>query len=276
MLAYHSIDNLSSFEEQIAHIARWYVPIPGDQVARVKNTSGQRLVWLTFDDGDPSIVDFGLDVLARHGVPATAFICPGVIDTSEPYWWQVVEEAASLGLIVDGTKVNRNQVAHLKMVHDKQRRDRVQRIRASLLEAHPIASRRRQLTTRELEQWVQAGHTIGNHTWDHPVLDTCDIQDQRFQVEAGHSWLSDRFGVTRLFAYPNGNYTEEVHRLLTELGYEVGALFDHRVQLGDAMTLSRVLVNASDPLDEFIAKVSGLHPRLHRVFGKTRRLSLDR
>jgi peptidoglycan/xylan/chitin deacetylase (PgdA/CDA1 family) len=269
ILAYHSIESPRSFEAQIAHIAQRYVPISGDHVAQgLDESAGERLVWVTFDDGDPSIVDYGLDVLGRHGVPATAFICPGVIDTSEPYWWQVVEEAARLGLVVDGETVRPDQVADLKKVQDGQRRDQVDRVRAELVETHPMSSRRRQLTTRELEVWVGAGHTLGNHTWDHPVLDTCEIEEQRRQVEAAHNWLSQRFGADQFFAYPNGNYTDDVHRLLIELGYEIGALFDHRVHSGDALMLSRIRVNAQDPLDEFIARLSGLHPRLYHAFGR--------
>ena len=69
-----------------------------------------------------------------------------------------------------------------------------------------------------------------------------------------------------LFAYSNGNWTTEAEHLLVELGYESAVLFDHRVaHPGNPLRLSRTRVNADDDMDTFRARVSGIHPAIHRL-----------
>ena len=132
----------------------------------------------------------------------------------------------------------------------------------------PVA--RRQLTSDELTRWIESGHTIGNHSWDHPLLDRCEEDEQLRQIDRAHEWLVDRFGEATLFAYPNGNFTHSVDSRLRQLGYSAALLFDHRLHdRGDPLRMSRIRVNADDELSEFRAKVSGLHPWIHHALGRT-------
>ena len=125
-----------------------------------------------------------------------------------------------------------------------------------------------QLTTADLHSWVESRHSVGNHTWDHPLLDMCEPMEQRRQIVAAHDWIAGHFGPKELlFAYPNGNHSTDSEAVLRELGYAVGVLFDHQVHRGaEPLRMSRIRwVNATDSVSEFKAKVSGIHPMIHKA-----------
>jgi peptidoglycan/xylan/chitin deacetylase (PgdA/CDA1 family) len=127
------------------------------------------------------------------------------------------------------------------------------------------------MTTIELLTWVAAGHSLGNHTWDHPLLDRCEPDEQRRQVAQAHEWITGKFDPDHLlFAYPNGNRTALSERVLRELGYRGAVLFDHRLSnLSEPLRISRLRSNADGNLARFRATLSGVHPALHALRAKS-------
>ena len=265
VVAYHGVQDVELFRIQMAFLANHLEPVTATEVIEGSFTTGRSPVWVTFDDGDQSLMELAMQVLDEYGISATAFICPGLVDTSEPFWWEVVQEAIARNVVPP------DEISRLKQLHDSERRGRTAQIGASLeaLDGKPLV--REQLTTVDLRRWVDAGHSLGNHTWDHPLLDMCEPEEQRHQIVAAHEWLVDHFSPEDLlFAYPNGNHSPASEAILRELGYAVGALFDHRVHRGaDPLQMSRIRVNAADGFSEFKAKVSGIHPMIHSVLGRS-------
>lgn len=261
ILAYHGIPDGEAFLRQLSYLVRHYSP-----VSSVHEVAGSEKppVWVTFDDGDPSIVDIGVDAMRQFDVKATAFVCPGVIDTDLPFWWQVVESAIADGVTVNGETIPSDEVSTLKRLPDDRRRSRVQEIRRSWEKQIDAEPERRQLTTSELRAWLDEGHSIGNHTWDHPILSTCSPREQRRQIESAHQWFVDHDMPTEMFAYPNGDWAPASEEVLAHNRYTVGLLFDHKLAgLQPGITMSRIRVNGADPINEFVAKVSGLHPAIY-------------
>lgn len=266
VLGYHDVPDPGLFDQQMRWLRRamWPVPLLEGIEALAAGRSDPRATAITFDDGNPSIIDHALPVLERHGFEATAFICPALVDTSEPYWWQVVQAAGDAGLSsLAGVSWT---VPRLKIVPDEKRRQVVADLRRRVEAARGAPIRARQLTSVELDRWIASGQQIGNHTWDHPMLDQSEQQAQRFQIRTAHEWLVDRFGVSDFFAFPNGNSAPASRAELESLGYRAAFLFDHAVARSrDLLAVSRIRINGADPLQEFKAKVSGLHPALHTV-----------
>ena len=265
IVAYHGVEDMELFRIQIAFLADNLEPITASEVVRGSFTARRNPVWVTFDDGDPSLVELAMPVLNEYGISATAFVCPALVDSLEPFWWEVVEEAIASNLVPS------EEVSRLKHVDDSERRRRIAQLGAALEASNGKSLVRNHLTTDDLRNWVGSRHSLGNHTWDHPLLDMCEPQEQRRQIVVAHHWLADRFSPKDLlFAYPNGNHSPAAEAILRELGYAVGALFDHRVHRGrDPLHMSRIRVNASDTLSEFKAKVSGIHPVIHRALGRS-------
>lgn len=272
ILAYHGISDLKAFEQQLRHLKDEYQPIRADDVLHALDgfQLPRRSVWITFDDGDPSVVEHGLDALNRHGIEATLFVCPGFVDTSEPYWWQIVDAAAERGLSYRGNPVTVETRLQLKVVPDSDRRSAVHEIRDLLEDTLGHAFTRQQLSSSDLAAWMEGGHRVGNHTWDHPLLDRCNPDQQEDQIFASHRWLSDRLGEPPvLFAYPNGNYSRTADDILMHLGYRAALLFDHRLaRPTDALRLSRLRTRAEGSFERYRAIVSGLHSELYRIAGR--------
>ena len=264
VLAYHDVPDPLIFDRHLSLIRSTYRPVGADAVvAAVEHGLNlpRRAIWVTFDDGHPSALAAGA-ALAAAGVQATLFVCPSLVDSTEPFWWQVIDEAARRGLLPDrhnddpGTFTN-----SLKSVPDLDRRAVVAAIRAALNDcATPFGVM--QATSADLDTWTAAGHHVGNHTWNHPLLDTCTAPEQERQIGLAHEWIKERFrDQPRVFAYPNGNWTSHARRIASDLGYAVRALFDHRVahRVARENEISRLRLDADASPARFRAIASGAH-----------------
>lgn len=260
ILAYHEIVDPVGFRLQMEHIVHYYRPV--DSEAVVQSLKGRRLprraVWITFDDGDPSVVEQGLPILQSLGLTATMFICPWSVGNDRPFWWQVADVVAP------------DQIPVLKTLPDAERVERVRSMEKAYQDEFGEALTRSQIRNDHLRRWLNAGCDLGNHTWDHPLLDRCEPEEQRRQIVLAHEWMADHVAPQHLlFAYPNGNATPHTRKLLQDLGYSVAALFDHSMARRRDMELSRLRTNADHDVARFRAIVSGAHPALHRLRGET-------
>jgi peptidoglycan/xylan/chitin deacetylase (PgdA/CDA1 family) len=249
VLGYHGITRPEVLDRQLGLLRRHYHPIAlADVVAALDGAPlPRRAVWVTFDDGDPSVVDVALPLLRRHEVRATMFVCPSVIDSDDPLWWQALDDE--------------REIARLKRASDAERRAAV----ATTTRRVP------QLTTEQLREFARDGD-IGNHTWSHPMLDRCDDDEQRRQVRAAHEWLASTLGTAPIaFAYPNGNVAAAAGAELAALGYRVALLHDHRLaSLDTPLAMSRLRAGDHVTDARFGAIVAGLHPLVHGARGRVR------
>ena len=273
VLAFHGILDPTGFKEQMEWLVDRCTPVSASRV--VGALSGAPLpagaVWVTFDDGHPSVVEQGLPVLLSLGIPATMFICPGVVDTDKPFWWQVIERGIELDVGFDQRPLTPAEVTRAKLLPDDVRRRMVEQVQVTIAEITGSRFTTSQLSTAHLERWIRAGNSIGNHTWDHPMLDRCTQLEQRRQVALAHEWIIERLAPDQLlFAYPNGNWTRDAEAVLREFGYHAATLFNHRLSdLVDPFKLSRLRTNADGDLSRFRATVSGTHPFLSRLLRRT-------
>ncbi|MFT7601689.1 MAG: peptidoglycan/xylan/chitin deacetylase (PgdA/CDA1 family) [Acidimicrobiales bacterium] len=275
-LCFHTVDDQRAFDRQMAWLARNFNPVTPGQIVKSLNEDiplPNQAVWVTFDDGSPTVVDRGLPILGRYDIPATMFICPGLIESGASFWWDIALAASGSQLLqAAGCDIGDGQAAvqKLKQMSDGERR----RILAQLPD--PGANTRRQLSVQDIHRWAEAGHTLGNHTWDHPCLDTASEQEQLFQVESAHAWLVHNVEPwTAVFAYPNGNWSQVIEPKLTELDYQLAVLHDHRMTRDDpALRMSRLHTDANDDLARFRSVVSGTQPTLRSLASRLRTINV--
>jgi peptidoglycan/xylan/chitin deacetylase (PgdA/CDA1 family) len=268
VLCYHEVNNPATFQQQVSLIAREYRPVSAAEVAAAYAGSGSlpsRALWVTFDDGSPSVIKHAVPIMNRYGINATLFVCPGVIGQQYPFWWQVVERAWALGVGELGPFPGSLQgtVSGLKIVPDSQRRREIERLQERIAASTGLPHQVEQMTLEDLNTFVAAGGDLGNHTWDHPVLDQCSQDEQERQVLLANAWFQDNgLAASPYFAYPNGNPTVFTRRLLHDSGLRLAVLFNHRLanHSGDPYMVSRLRVSADEPLPRFRAILSGLHP----------------
>ena len=273
VLAYHGVDDPAQLARQLDLLVARARPVDLDTVVGAlheRNPLPERAVLVTFDDGHRSVLEHGLPLLRERGVPAVAFVLPGVLGTDRPFWWHEAGSLVGAGAHVDGWQGDASSVVRrLKQVPDSERRAVLAALRRS---APGPGVYQPQLREDELRLLEAGGVEIGNHTWDHPCLDRCADEVVRAEVRDGHAALTDALGhAPRAFAYPNGNWDPRAEHELRDLGYRVAFLFDHRlatVPAAEPLRLSRLRVNSDTPLDRFDTVITGLHPALHHARGR--------
>jgi len=272
VLAYHDIDRPENFARHLDLLLRVMRPIGLDEVlaAWAGEPLPPRSVLVTFDDGYRSVLDHAAPMLAEREIPAVAFVIANLLGSEEPYWWVEIEH-----LVRCGGRSNKLQsiptphqaVLHLKRLPDDARREAIHELRAT---ASGQRLRQQQLKPGELGQLEVAGVEIGNHTFSHPCLDTCDDATVAAEIIESHKRLTETLGrEPRAFAYPNGNWDPRAENQLSNLCYSAAFLFDHRhARPGShALRISRLRVNSTTSIDRFAAILSGLHPAVHNARG---------
>ena len=272
IVAYHDTPDPIVLEQQLKYLVDHFTPIGAEGVLRLcrSGDAAKGSVWVTFDDADPTVIEVALPILERHGVPASLFLCPGVVGTEEPFWWQVLARAQELRVRMHGREIVPGLLSQMKLMSDSQRRAVVRELKSRIESLQEATFSVQQVTVDQLRSWVATGRNLGNHSWDHPLLDRADEREQRRQILSAHEWISDNFHPEHFeFAYPNGNMTAYSKALLHRTGYDLAVLFDHRLsRCADALALSRIRVNATDPINAFAGRVSGVQPALHRLRGR--------
>jgi peptidoglycan/xylan/chitin deacetylase (PgdA/CDA1 family) len=270
VLAYHDVPDRRRFEVQLDNVIASYNAVSGADVASARagrTRLPERPLWITFDEGYSNVVELALPLLAARGLSATMFVSPGMSAGQQATpWWIVVDRALELGWCAADRSTP--SVTHLKRVHDSERREIVDSARRHLesLAEMPVGVLANEAS---LQEWLSMGMELGNHTWDHPCLNRCEPQEQLRQIESADSWLR-KFGAfenVKLFAYPNGDWTQASEEVLRGLGYDIGVLFDHRLERlppPHPLRVSRLRIDADASESRCRSIVSGAHSFCYR------------
>jgi peptidoglycan/xylan/chitin deacetylase (PgdA/CDA1 family) len=231
-----------------------------------------RPILLTFDDGEPSVLHTAGPRLHRRGIPAVMFVITDLIGSDHVVWTTEVEQLVasggrtSFGPTTDG----RALVRTLKGCPDDVRLEVIEELRGTASDESPKAA---QLSTAELAELVRLGVAISSHTMSHPCLTRCtdDVMDR--EVAGSREALTDLLGVPPLaLAYPNGDHDARARRAASRAGYALAFAFDHRlspVPPHDPYAISRLRMNEQAPENRVRTVVSGLHPAIHHLRGRS-------
>jgi len=222
---------LPVFRAQMRFLARCYRVVPLDRLVALATDPGARpthQLALTFDDGLRNNLTLAYPVLRSLGLPATFYVCPGVIE--EGGWIWTVEARVRLAWMETGARAELarhfgletsevEQVQHwMKTLPDGERR----RVFAELVEAtrayRPTARDRADhdvMSWDELGQLDPAVVTVGSHTVSHPMLTRCSSVDQAREIAESQAWIERRLGrPVRHFCYPDAFHDESAVRLV--------------------------------------------------------------
>ena len=196
ILLFHDVadDRLAALDRLIETVKRDYgVLTPGDAEAWLEDGApthrrdGRMPCLLTFDDGFASGHAVARGVLARHGVKALFFVCPGLID----------------------------------LPGDRQRLRVATDVFEGRVEAAELAPGLRLMSWQEVRELEAMGHAVGAHGMTHRRLSGLGGEDLHREIAEAGSVLRARLGAeVSWFAYPFGTVS-------SISGPALGVIADH-------------------------------------------------
>jgi peptidoglycan/xylan/chitin deacetylase (PgdA/CDA1 family) len=182
----------------------------------------KRKVVITFDDGVRNNVDVAYPILQKLRMPATFFVCPGLIERGQWLWnheaRQRLLRLSSLGEIsreTGGPLEVEAFIEWMKGLELSARNDIEKRVRAATPQFAPTDNEHHEL---DLAGWDELRRldprivTIGSHTLSHPILTSLDAREMEIEVAQSRRLLATRLQrAVDLFAYPNGGLDPAVH-----------------------------------------------------------------
>ena len=223
ILLYHGTPrrDAAALERQLRWLKRRFSIVPLRSIVAAAGNGGalSRKVALTFDDGLRSNVEVAYPILHKLAIPATFFVCPGLVDRASWLWTHEArsrlarldagarrELAAELGAPEEIEAF----VGWMKKLDLAARR----RVEARLRDATPrFAPTDAERDDFDLAGWEALRRldpaivTIGSHTLTHPILPGTPPADVETEVRDSRRLLER--GLQRpveFFAYPNGDH----------------------------------------------------------------------
>lgn len=224
ILMYHIIGDaelsVQQFEWQLRFLRDHFEPITlGALVDRLQaGTTTGREVALTFDDGVQNHFTVACPLLQAHHVPATFFVCPGLIESGDWLWrtelrmrLNVLDSATraeavrNAGCTATDIEAIMEWTKGLPMDARRAFEHDIETHTADFTPPQAQMERHAPLTWAQLRQLDHNLITIGSHTRTHPILPT--LTESMLQDEIAGSRLALEEKLDRsvdLFSYPNG------------------------------------------------------------------------
>lgn len=282
------------FARQMEYLSRNYCCLDLGTAVRLLRAGRlpAKAAVITFDDGYQDNLRVALPILEKYDVPATIYVCTGIIEGSAPLWWydheRLLEERSELEFLwrdreyrwsLSSFSERATALSALnrlfKTLHPEEQGDLLSLIRATpkkdtvsystlespaltwdevrLLDRHPLI-------------------TIGAHTKSHPVLSSLSYPDLVGELREGRAILQEQLGhEVAHFAYPFGSLQEAGVRefmAVKKEGFQSAVTTNPAPLLDEhadhVHALPRVAINYDDTLESFCWKLSCLEMRLRR------------
>lgn len=225
VLMYHTVDPEgippAAFRAQLDVIRREFEPISLPKLLsryRDGRCTG-REVALTFDDGVRNHLTTAYPLLREADVPATFFLCSGLIDSGQ-WVWNTEARARLQGLRAAERKALATRegwpahaveaiVEWAKGLAPDRRQAFENAVRAHTPAFEPTPMQQdlfAPMTWDEVHSLDPALITIGSHTVSHPILTTLSAREQTEELTASRARLEAQLGrEVDIFCYPNGD-----------------------------------------------------------------------
>jgi peptidoglycan/xylan/chitin deacetylase (PgdA/CDA1 family) len=204
------------FERQLAGLhRRGYRAVRFSEAVRAAPRSG--VLAVTFDDAFRSVLELGLPILQRLGMPATVFVPTDHIDSGGPLRWNGIDRW------LDGP------------------------------DAHELAA----MSWPDIRLLADHGWEIGSHSASHPHLSKVDDATLADELTRSKAVCEQRLSTTcESLAYPYGDVDGRVVTATTRAGYLTAAALPDRLDSRDPMCWPRVGVYHADGDLRFRTKIS--------------------
>ena len=255
ILVYHN-PSVETAREHFRALRRRYNIIPLRDYIRARLSGSlvglpPKSMVITIDDGHAT--NYLLRGLLKDmGIPATVFLCSGLVGTNRHYWFK--HDASGL------------DIQKMKKMPDHER------LRALAEFGYTDEAEfedRQALSAEEIEElkpWVD----FQSHTVTHPILPRCSEGKAACEIAQSKADLESRFGLDiYAICYPNGDYSDRDIAACKDAGYTCGVASEPGFNCSstDLFRLKRFGVNEQADINQLLVTACGVWPFL-RIFIK--------
>jgi peptidoglycan/xylan/chitin deacetylase (PgdA/CDA1 family) len=255
ILMYHGIaaEGTQALAAQVRYLARNFKVVSlnamANRLAGNRTISANEIV-LTFDDGLRNNLTVVYPILSELQVPATFFVCPGLIGSGK-WLWNHEARCRLKTLSNDALSDLRATllapdpsadgiVEWMKTLKPPQRQRAEECIRQATPAFRPTAAQHQaydMMDWDDLKSLDARLIMIGSHTMTHPILTTLSTDAINSELRESRLCLEQKFGhAIDFFCYPNGSYDARVYDAVKN---------NYRA----AVTTETGVLNGKDPLD---------------------------
>jgi len=233
ILMYHIVgdDEVSTrqFEWQLRFLRKHLEPVGlGELANRVQaGTVTGREAVITFDDGVRNHFTVAWPLLRAYAVPATFFVCPGLIESGDWLWRTELrmrlkslgnaergEVARNAGCPESAAEAIMEWTKTLSMDDRRVFQTSVEKLTRDFSPRPEDTERHAPLTWDQVRQMDASLITIGSHTSTHPMLPTLDDSTLETEIAGSRRALEQKLDrCVDLFSYPNGANNAAVVKL---------------------------------------------------------------
>ena len=272
----------SEFRRQMEYLKRHCDVLSVDEAIErlaspAKTRAGsRRKVVVTFDDGYKGNYSTAMPIMADLGLPWTVYVATSAVENGQRYWYDDIAHALLVAPDSSRTIATSKGDVHFKRfdisesriwlaVHKSlellktlpaDERDRLARQMHEYVDDNPLEM----MNPEQIALLAEAPNvTVGCHTHDHDLLDNITLDEAEQSIEDAqqrlNSWCGNR---PRHFSYPNGNFNNQVVKLVDEFGFSSAVTTESRTATaGDhLLKLPRIAVGRFDNLNLFRAKLT--------------------
>ncbi len=278
---------VAKFERQLAYLKDRYQFISLENFCEfldAKKKIPENSVLLTFDDGYRNNIKTLFPVLQKYNIPATIFVCTGLIGKEKPNWpdlieWGIVQSKKNEVVVEDQVfslaptkkKMSIIGIKNLFLKLPSFKRERMLNDLLNNLDVKPDFQGNYQLMGWNEIKKMQQTVSFGSHSQTHPILPVESLNKIRKEVTVSKQVIEKKIGRKVLaFAYPNGIYDEKTKNLVREAGYSCAfaAKWGKIDETPDRFALERIPVNGNDsPEFFFLNLILNAHRFVHKIKG---------
>jgi len=227
------------FERGLRYLLREFEIIPLAALVEALRSPGPDLLHkaaLTFDDGLANNIEVAYPVLRRLRLPATFFVCPGLIDEGRWLWNHEARQRlrrlssdvlAEICRESNVPPVIEALIERMKVLDLPSRSKVEKRIREATPAFSPTTEERHEFGLANWNDLLRLDPdivTIGSHSLTHPILTTLDSSAMRIEIAESRRVLEDKLDrPVEFFAYPNGKTNPTVRACVAQHYRAAGA-----------------------------------------------------
>ncbi|MCL9781555.1 polysaccharide deacetylase family protein [Vibrio sp. S4M6] len=264
MLLYHGVTNTSpegianysgkhiaanAFDDQMRILHNHCNVLTIDDVVtltREKKDWPENAVVVTFDDGFRNNLQCAAPILEKYNIPATFYICAGMVGTDQMFWVDEIEDCinrtlhSTITITLDkkryfeltSPEAKISAIESIKQFCKRSTSVTKNRVLADLTLASDITPNVKHSANYQMMSWDELIElnsnplfTIGGHTLYHDIMSSRPVEEMTQDVKETLSLLEQKLGhPIRHFAYPEGqahHYSEEVITSLKNYGVSI-------------------------------------------------------